>query len=196
LPYEIAFVFVAAGFVMHDVCSEVTWFDSFFHWVPEQMAAMLPVLSFSWWEAIWFLVGFPSLLWGMAALISWIFIRDYGFRERLIVMVTAAAPLVALAHSAKALAKISSWGLYLPRALSEPTGISTASAILSKSLPAPGRIMSLNIIAIIMMVTLLVVSYRMWQSSALKDVPKVIVRTSLLMLVTAYLFVFAIWLNS
>lgn len=156
-PSEAAFVLVAAGFVSHEVMGEVPLLDALFHWAPSQLARLLAPLGFGWCEALWFLALFPALFWSMALLVGWAAGEGGRVGPRLLVMAGAAAPVVALAHLAKALAKIGSWGGYLPMALQDPTGLAAMRSLARHhvadpgvwwGIPALGRVLFLGVAAL------------------------------------------------
>ena len=107
-PFEAAFVMVALGFVAHEVIGEVKWLDAFFHAVPNGLNRLMPSIPFGWFEALWFLVLFPLLVWGLISGIGHFTGHRAGLKTLLTGAATGAAPLVAVAHLAKAAAKVAS----------------------------------------------------------------------------------------
>jgi hypothetical protein len=130
-PYEAAFVMVALGFVAHEVIGEVEWLDSVFHFVPGELAALVPGVPFGWFEALWFLVLFPLAVWAAITGVSLLAGHRAGLRSLLLAAATGAAPIVAVAHLAKAVAKISAWGGYPPPPEPPPTRCATSPIALS-----------------------------------------------------------------
>ncbi len=137
LPFEAAFVTFAAGFVAHEVIGEVKWLDEYFHTVPKALQQLAPSVKFGWFEALWFLVLFPLALWSVAAVGARVFTGRQSVRTLLLAAATGAAPVVAVAHLAKAAAKVASWGGFFPLALADPTGMETFRRIGDKALAAP-----------------------------------------------------------
>ncbi len=158
-PFEAGFVLVALGFVAHEVIGEVKWLDGYFHWVPEQLHAWFPQISFGWFEALWFLVLFPLGVWIVAAALGFALGHRRGIGVLLCAAATGAAPVIAIAHLSKALAKISAWVGYLPGALAEPTGGATFAAIQSGALDAPGRIVGLPTFGWVMLLLMAVIGW-------------------------------------
>lgn len=145
-PFEAGFVMIATGFVTHELVGEVKWLDAHFHKVPTLLATPFPAVAFGWFEALWFLLLFPALFWGLVALVA----RLAGHRERLgtllLAAATGAAPVVALAHVAKALAKLGSWGGFLPQALRDPQGLATLQSLGAKQIAAPTPLWGLGLV--------------------------------------------------
>jgi len=161
-PFEAGFVMVALGFVAHEVIGEVKWLDGYFHWLPEQLHSMVPALSFGWFEALWFLVLFPLVVWAVTAAVGLLLGHRGGLRPLLLAAATGAAPVVAVAHLAKAVAKISSWGAFLPGALVEPAGTETFNLIHTGALAEPGRLVGLSFVAWMMLLLSVLIGWRAW----------------------------------
>jgi polyferredoxin len=161
LPFEVAFVLTAFGFVAHEVLAEVKWLDAWFHVVPERLHALLPAVGFGWFEALWFLALFPLAAWALVAAVS----TAAGYRGRLWPLLAAAAaagaPVVAVAHLAKALAKVGFWGYYFPLALRDPRGVETVRRLADKTLVAPGSLWDLPAVGWVMLFALVWVTFRL-----------------------------------
>ena len=164
-PYEAAFVMVALGFVAHEVIGEVKWLDSVFHFVPERLATLATAVSFGWLEALWFLVLFPLVVWGAIAGVGYLAGHRTGLRSLLLAAATGAAPVVAVAHLAKAAAKIASWGGFLPLSLRDPQGLHTLERLGDGSLTAPVAMVSLSVLGWVMLAAVLVIAWRAWRWS-------------------------------
>ncbi len=169
-PFEAGFVMVALGFVAHEVVGEVRWLDAYFHAPPHWLHAHLPGLAFGWVEALWFLLLFPLLVWGVIAGFGYVLGHRKGWRLCLLSAATGAAPVVAVAHLAKGAAKVSSWGGFLPLALRDPEGVSTFQAItVEHTLRAPIKLVALSLLGWIMLLAVLVIGFRAWRW--VKEVP-------------------------
>ena len=162
-PYEAAFVMVALGFVSHEVIGEVRWLDSIFHVVPERLASLVPALPFGWFEALWFLVLFPAVVWAAIAGVGSLAGHRAGLRSLLLAAATGAAPVVAIAHLAKAAAKISAWGGFMPFALRDPRGLETLRQLSEPSLAAPASMLGLTLLGWIMLALILVIAWKAWR---------------------------------
>jgi len=145
-PAEAAFVLAALGFVSHDTIAEVAWLDQLFHAVPSIIGAAVPGVGFEWWEAIWFLLLFPAVAWGIVFAAGYLTGHRGTVASAVVSAATGAAPVVAVAHAAKAVAKISTWCGYLPVALSDPSGRRAAAAISAGLVPVPGAVAGLSAI--------------------------------------------------
>ena len=150
-PYEAAFVMVALGFVAHEVIGEVKWLDSVFHFVPARLAALVAGIPFGWFEALWFLMLFPLVVWGAIAAVGYLAGHRSGLRSLLLAAATGAAPVVAVAHLAKAAAKVSSWGGFLPLSLRDPQGVETFRQLADHLTSAPAPMLGLPLIGWVML---------------------------------------------
>ncbi len=162
-PFEAGFVMVALGFVAHEVIGEVKWLDAYFHVTPETLSGLIPAIPFGWFEALWFLVLFPLLVWALIAALGWIGGHRAGWRSLLLAAATGAAPVVAIAHLAKAAAKVSSWSAFLPGALADPRGVETFNQIQSGAMLAPDGLLGLSLVGWVMLLIALVVAWRAWR---------------------------------
>jgi len=164
-PFEGAFVMIALGFVAHEVIGEVKWLDAVFHAAPMRLNALLPSISFGWFEALWFLLLFPFLTWAAIAGIGRLAGHRTGIRSLLLVAATGAAPVVAMAHLAKAAAKVVSWSGFLPLAINDPQGLETLHRIADHSLAAPVGLLSLSAIGWVMLVATTFIALHACRSS-------------------------------
>jgi len=159
-PFEAGFVMVAAGFVSHELIGEVKWLDQLFHFIPARLQSLAPGIGFGWFEALWFLAIFPILLWSVIALLA----RGLGHRGSLgdlfLRAATGAAPVVALAHLAKAAAKVGSWGGYLPGAMRDPQGLETFGRLTEKLQPAPASLFGLSIVGWMVLLGVALIAWR------------------------------------
>lgn len=161
-PFEAAFVMVAAGFVAHEVVGEVKWLDGYYHAVPNAINTLMPAVGFGWFEALWFLILFPAILWGLAVGLAGILGYRGSFKKLVIAAATGAAPVIAVAHLAKAANKISSWAGFIPSSVSDPRGMKTFREILREIVDMPDSLLSFSLIGGIMLITMCVVGWRSW----------------------------------
>lgn len=140
-PFEAFFVVLASGFVAHETIGEMPLLEKYFLYPPELLGAYFPAAAAGWLEALWFLLLVPAVLWSLTAAIGYISGYKGRLREFLLEAATGAAPVVAVAHLGKALAKLNTWGLFLPLSLKDMDGLATMRAIIDKTVGAPGSIM-------------------------------------------------------
>jgi len=142
------FVLVASGFVASELCSEWAAAKAVYLAAPQWLTAQLGWKSGAGWiEGVWTLGVVPVILWlGLGGLL-----RLAGEKapwpqlwQRLALPV---AIIVAAGHLCKGLAKFVSWALFLPGAWRDPAGVETARAITKKTVPAPGSLISLNLVS-------------------------------------------------
>lgn len=163
-PFEAAFVMVVLGFVAHEATGEVKWLDGYFHAIPLALQSLAPGIAFGWVEALWFLALFPLLVWGAAAGLACLLGHRAGWRSLVLAAATGAAPIVAIAHLAKAIAKMSSWSGYLPLALRDPEGVSTFHKLtVERTVSEPGKLVALWVLGWIMLGVTLVMGWRAWR---------------------------------
>jgi len=159
-PFEAAFVMVALGFVAHEMIGEVKWLDAIFHTVPNWLNRSVPSVSFGWFEALWFLVLFPLIVWSAIAGMGYIMGHRGDLKSVLLAAATGAAPVVAVAHLAKAVAKISTWGGFLPMAVGTPKGIETFRAITEQTQSPPAGLLGLSIVGWMMLFCTILIAWR------------------------------------
>jgi hypothetical protein len=121
------------------------------------------MVSFGWLEALWFLVLFPLVVWGVIVVAAYLFGHRGGLRPLLLAAATGAAPVVAMAHLAKAAAKMTSWGGFLPLALGDPSGVDTLRRIAERSTTAPAAMAGLTALGWTMLVLVLVMGWKTWR---------------------------------
>lgn len=161
-PFEAAFVMIALGFVAHETIGEVDRLEQSFHLFPERLHSLWPVMPFGWFEALWFLLLFPFVAWSLTAGLAYAAGHRGGIRSLLLAAATGAAPMVAIAHLAKALAKIDAWAGYLPLAFHDPRGLATLRQISDHSLAAPGRLVGFTVVGYVTLVAALMVAWKAW----------------------------------
>ncbi len=195
-PYEAVFVLAVAGFVTYEIAGEVKWVKDVFLAVPHYVAAWLPPMNFGWLKAIWMLLVFPLVIWSLAGTGAFVLGYRGRIRDLAIHMATGAAVVVAVMHLAKGLAKLSSWSLYLPLALKDPFGVDTAKAIINKSMPQPGSIVSLEFLGWIMIPSLLFAAWksREWITVSCGDGPGA-ARVGILVPCILYLPILLAWIG-
>ena len=140
-PFEAFFVVLASGFVAHETIGEMPLLEKYFHYPPELLSGFFPALAPGWTEAAWFLLFVPALLWASAALIGFLLGYRGKLKDFLLEAATGAAPVVAVAHLGKALAKFNTWGLFLPLSLRDMKGLETMRALLDKAIKSPGPLL-------------------------------------------------------
>ncbi len=162
-PFEAAFVMIALGFVAHEVIGEVKWLDSYVHTVPNLLHQFVPAVSFGWLEAVWFLVLLPLLVWSVIVGVGGLADKRIDLKTQLLAVATGAAPVVAVAHLAKAVAKISSWGGFLPLAIDDPIGAHNFRSIADNLQSPPEGILGLSMVGWVMLLLSLIIAWRAWK---------------------------------
>ena len=137
-----AFVVLVSGFVVYELCTEWPAAKSAFLWVPARAGESLGLSAGNGWvKGVWMLVVLPLFLWcglgALAVLLGGAKNMAQAWRRLALPLVV----VVAAGHMAKGLAKIVSWGGFLPRALSDPHGTETARAITEGTVDAPGPLL-------------------------------------------------------
>lgn len=195
-PAEAAFVVVASGFVTHELAGEVKWLEALYHRVPEAIGALLPgAVPFGWLEAAWFLVLFPAALWLLVAGLARLAGHEGGARELLLAAATGAAPVVAVAHLAKALAKLSSWGGFLPLAVRDPRGLDTLAALEAGQRAAPGPIVALSTVGALTLAGVAALALWSWRR-ARRDGSTAAGRAGVAVTAALWTSVLVVWMRS
>lgn len=129
------FVILVSGFVVSELCSEWPAAQAVFKWVPHHLAAAAGLAPWAGWiEGLWTLGVVPAVLWSVLAAVTIAVGAASRMTEALQRLALPLAVLVAAGHMSKALAKGTSWAGYLPSALADPSGVSTALAVHHKTL--------------------------------------------------------------
>ncbi len=76
---------------------------------------------------------------------------------------TGAAPVVAVAHLAKAAAKLTSWGGFLPLALGDPQGLDTFHRLGQGSMTAPAAMVGLTVLGWAMLAATILIAWKAWR---------------------------------
>lgn len=186
-PFEAVFVMVALGFVAHEVIGEVKWLDDRFHAIPKWWNALLPSIPFGWFEALWFLVLIPLLVWAGISGIGYLMGHRGDIKTLLIAAATGA-------HLAKAVAKITSWGGFLGLAIHDPEGINTFQRIAEHTLAAPAGLMGLSTVGWIMLFIIIMIAWR--ALNWIRDVPDYVLgaaRSGLIVTFILFTSVLVVW---
>jgi hypothetical protein len=102
-----------------------------------------------WIEGIWKLLIFPLLLWTALGSLIVLLRGASGLTEAWRRMALPMGIVIAAGHMSKALAKFTSWVGFLPGALRDPNGVTTATAMAAKAIPQPAAVLSLACVAAI-----------------------------------------------
>ncbi|MBI5501436.1 MAG: hypothetical protein HY907_14420 [Deltaproteobacteria bacterium] len=159
-PVEAAFVAIATGFVAHEAIGEVRWLDDHFHALPARLGTLVPAVGFGWIEALWFLALFPAALWCVVVTAGRIAGDRSGLRGLLLAAATGAAPVVAVAHAAKAAVKLAAWAGFVPLALDDPQGVQTLQRLARHAQLAPVPLLGTAAIGAVMFAVLVVAAAR------------------------------------
>lgn len=76
---------------------------------------------------------------------------------------------IAAGHMAKGLAKIASWGGYLPMAIKEPQGAETALAITAGTMGKPASMLPMDVVSVLSLFLLVTMAYFSLRESRLAD---------------------------
>jgi polyferredoxin len=185
-PAEAAFVAVAAGFVVRELMGEVKWCEALFSVVPAALARATGI-AFGWAEALWFLALVPLGLWALVAAAGWLAGHRGGLGRLLLTVTTAAAPVLVVAHSAKALAKLGGWASFLPLALRDPRGLATCDRLAAHTLATPPRLWSLAAAGWLVLGAVAAVAVHAWRTSRAPG------RASVAVLALLFLLIIGVW---
>ncbi len=158
-PFEAAFVLFAFGFLTHEIVEDVHFGDQIFAFVPEHLAAWLGVQT-AWVEKLWYLGLFQVLFWTVLVAIAYLAGHKGKLGTLLLAAATGAAPVVAVAHVAKATAKLTGWVGYLPGALADPNGMTTFRHFVSHPTDMPAALLGPMVAGWLGLVLLVVIAHR------------------------------------
>lgn len=164
------FLMLVSGFVAYEICTEWPTAKAAFLVVPGTLSELLGYSELNgWFKGIWMLFVFPVLFW---LILGSMVLAAKGARslgEALRRLALPLAPLIAAGHMSKGLAKISSWGGYLPLALTEPSGVQHAKALTDGTLLAPQHLFSMLFVSIISLSLILAMAFLGVRESRLAD---------------------------
>lgn len=142
------FVVLVSGFVISELCSEWPAAQGAFKWVPQHAAAAAGMDQWAgWFEALWTLALVPAVVWAVLGGLTIAVGAASQMAEALKRLALPLAVVVAAGHMSKALAKGTSWVGYLPKALADPSGVSTALGIQQKTLAAPSPLLPMPLVS-------------------------------------------------
>ena len=163
------FLMVVSGYVSYELCSEWKAAQAVFLWVPEKSAALLGLNSIAGWvKGVWAVVLLPLLLWTILAIPVLLLGGAKSMGEAWRRLALPMAVVLAAGHMAKGLAKSAQWAGYSLLAWQDPSGISTAQAIVVGG-DKPGSLLSKATISTACLVLLLVMGYFAVRESKLAD---------------------------
>ena len=145
----VAFVVMVSGFVFYELCTEWAAAKAVFLWAPQHTASALGLAADNGWiKGLWTLVVFPAGLWlvlgAVVRLAGGAATLGQAWRR----LALPAVVVVAAGHMAKGVAKLSSWGGFLPGALSETDGAETAVGIAAGTTPPPQPLLSSTFVTV------------------------------------------------
>jgi polyferredoxin len=153
----LGFVMLASGFVTWELFTEWSAAEAVFLQPPNVLAGAVGLASLATWlEAAWILLVVPAALWGLFAGVAWLLGARDGILTTWRRLALPIVVIIAAGHMAKGLAKLVSWAQFLPGALADPAGASTAAGIAAKELATPAPLMSISFVSTISLVLLAV----------------------------------------
>lgn len=166
------FVILVSGFVSYELCSEWKSAQSAFLSIPNSLTEVTGLTAYRGWiKGTWMLLVFPLLLWlvlgGVLLLCRGAKSLGEGWRR----LALPVAVVIAAGHMAKGLAKLVSWGGYLPMALRAPSGALNATAITSGDLARPSALLPMPVVSLVGMTLILIMGCYALRESRLADVP-------------------------
>lgn len=154
------FVMVVSGFVTFELCGVWKAADPVFVWAPKQASAALNAgAAAGWIQGLWTVAVVPLLLWLVLGLVTRAAGGAASLGEAWRRLALPMAIVVAAGHMAKGLEKFTSWVGFLPHALREPTGVSTALQMNAKTMAQPEAWLSLPALSVI---TMLLMAIALW----------------------------------
>ena len=141
------FVILVSGFVGYELCSEWAAAKTVFNWVPVAIAKAVGVPAYEGWiKGVWMLGAFPAVIWSLLGGLVLLLRGAATLGEALRRLALPLAVIISAGHMAKGLAKVASWGGYLPFALRDPVGVETALRMSDGTLSAPSPILSMTVV--------------------------------------------------
>jgi polyferredoxin len=156
------FIMMVSGFVAYEISGFWPTVKSAFLWAPAQVGETLGLgADNGWLKGLWMLFVFPMLLWTALGLVAMPFVRSWNLGAMWRRMALPASLIIMAAHMTKAIEKLATWGGYLPLALRDPAGETTARGITDKALASPAAIIGMPVIFSIGTILLIAALYLM-----------------------------------
>ena len=164
------FVILVSGFVAYELCSEWPPAKAALLWVPMEGTKWLGLAAYDGWiRGIWLLFLFPVLIWSLLGAVVVRFRGAATIAEAWRRLALPLAVVIAGGHMAKALAKVASWGGYLPLVFSDPLGLETARAIAEGTAATPARLLPMWLVSTVATVLIVVMTAFAVRESRLAD---------------------------
>ncbi len=164
------FIMLVSGFVTYELFSEWKAAQAVYLWTPH---TLVEITGFDaqegWIKGVWMLFVAPLLLWLALGGVVMLFGKTRNIGEAWRRLALPLVVVIAAGHMAKGLAKIASWGGYLPMSLKEPRGTETALAITSGSLEKPGPLTPIVVVSVLSLLLLAIMTYFSLRESRLAD---------------------------
>ncbi len=142
------FVMLVSGFVGYELCSEWAAARSVYLWAPSAVIESLGLAPYEGWiKAVWMLFLVPAAVWVVLGATVLLLRGAKSMGEAWQRLALPLVVIISAAHMTKGLAKICSWGGYLPLALAHPTGVDAALAISAGELPKPGHLLPMAVVS-------------------------------------------------
>jgi hypothetical protein len=164
------FVMLVSGFVAYELCSEWTAAKNVFLCVPTAVSESLGWTAYEGWiKGVWMLFVVPLAMWLVLGGLVLLFRGAGSIGEAWRRLAIPLVVIIAAGHMAKGLAKIVSWGGFMPFALKDPTGTVTASAITSETLAQPSKLLPMSVVSGLSVLLLVVMTYFAFRESHIAD---------------------------
>lgn len=182
------FVMMVSGFVTYELCTEWAAAKTVFLWIPQQVGPWLGLQPGNGWvKGIWTLFVFPALLWTALGVVIVVSGAATTLTEAWRRLALPLVVVIAAGHMAKGVAKITSWGGYLPGALRDPLGTDTAIKLSDGSVLPPGVLLTMPWVSAISVLLILVAAWLALREARLAN-PERMARLALPILMVAACF--------
>ena len=144
------FIMLLSGFVVYELCTEWSVAKSVFLWPVNMVTAAIGMPEWGGWiKGVWTLMVFPLLLWTVLGSVTMLMKGATGLTDAWRQMTLPMAVVIAAGHMSKGLAKLTSWGGYLPDAIREPSGNETIQALTSSSNLLPSPLLEMGSVSVV-----------------------------------------------
>jgi polyferredoxin len=164
------FIMLVSGFVTYELFSEWKAAQAIYLEAPHRIAETAGLGSYEGWiKGVWTLFVVPLVLWlvlgGLVVLLRGARNVSEAWRRLALPLVV----VVAAGHMAKGLAKLTSWGGYLPMVLKNPGGAETALAIEAGTMDKAGPLMPAVLVSALGLLLLATMGLFSFRESRLAD---------------------------
>lgn len=164
------FIMLLSGFVTYELSSEWSVAKTIFLQPVYMVIDTFGLQDFTGWvKGAWTLFIFPILLWGALGVITLLLSSATSLTQVWKQMALPLVVVIAAGHMSKALAKLTSWGEFLPYTLHDPLGTTTVQTFTENPNLIPSPLLEMPTVAAIATLLIIIATFFAARESKLAD---------------------------